>query len=302
VADDRDEGRHPPGDDRWWSESWYFDYAARDGSLGGYVRLGYYPNQRVAWWWAYLVGAGRPLVARRAHEVPVPKRGLEVRDEGLWACLTAETPNQHWSVGMEAFAAALDDPLDAYRGERGERVPFGLDLEWEAAAPVFDYPGVTRYEQSCTVYGEILVGEERLAFEGLGQRDHSWGPRDWWRFGWCWTSGALSDGTRYHGSSVEAGGGRYTPGYVVSPAGELTPVYDWTVETQLGDEGLPIESAMRLGPLDLRVTPEGLAPILLVDEAGGRISRFPRALCRVEATDGATGFGWTEWNQPQPKP
>jgi hypothetical protein len=300
VASAQDEGRHDADGDRWWGESWYFDFAAADGSLGGYVRLGFYPNQKVAWWWAYLVGEGRPLVALRAHEVPMPKKGLEVRDDGLWACLTAETPHDHWSVGMEAFGVAFDDPADAYRGERGDRVPFGLDLEWEASAPVFDYPGVTRYEQACTVYGDILVGDERLSFEGPGERDHSWGQRDWWRHEWCWTSGALDDGTRYHGCAVEVGpDARYLPGFVAGASGELEGFYGWDLETALGPEGLPRSARMQLGGLDLDVTPIEFAPILLTDPFEGRVSRFPRAMCRVQAADGRAGVSWTEWNQPQ---
>ena len=33
---------------------------------------------------------------------------------------------------------------------------------------------------------------------GQGQRDHSWGVRDWWAFGWCWAAARLDDGTRVH--------------------------------------------------------------------------------------------------------
>lgn len=297
-----DEGRHEPTTDKWWGESWYLDFAAVDGSVGGYVRLGYYPNQKVAWWWAYLVGRDRPLVALRAHDVAVPRTGTEVRSDGLWACLTAETPLQHWSVGMEAFAVALDDPVETYRGERGDRVPFGLDLEWEAVAPAFDYPGTTRYEQSCQVHGEILVGGERIEFSGPGQRDHSWGPRDWWRFGWLWTAGWLDDGTRFHGASIELGEARYQPGYVVSPGGELTGVFGWKQDTTLAAEGFPAAVRMELGSLDMQVTPVGFAPILLTDESEGRVSRFPRAMCRFVDAGGASGVGWTEWNQPQAAP
>src|SRR5258708_23462574 len=94
-----DEGRHEPAPDKWWNESWYFDFAAPDGSIGGYVRLGYYPNQQVAWWWAYLVGPDRPLVALRAHDVAVPKQGMEVRSDGLGAWLTPQTPAQPLAVG-----------------------------------------------------------------------------------------------------------------------------------------------------------------------------------------------------------
>jgi len=40
------------------------------------------------------------------------------------------------------------------------------------------------------------------------------------------------------------------------------------------------------------------APVLLADGTG-RISRFPRALCRfTDPAGGRSGVGWTEWNQP----
>src|SRR5436309_9893854 len=35
---------HRPGTDRLWGESWYFDFASADGSVGGFVRVGDYPN------------------------------------------------------------------------------------------------------------------------------------------------------------------------------------------------------------------------------------------------------------------
>ena len=39
-----DERAHAPGEERLWGESWYFDFTNREGTLGGYVRLGLYPN------------------------------------------------------------------------------------------------------------------------------------------------------------------------------------------------------------------------------------------------------------------
>ena len=35
-ADPADEHNHDPGDEHWWGESYYFDFARPDGSLGGY--------------------------------------------------------------------------------------------------------------------------------------------------------------------------------------------------------------------------------------------------------------------------
>jgi len=296
--DPTDEGRHDHGPEPLWSESWYFDFAAADGTLGGYVRLGLLPNERRAWYWAYLVGEGRPLVAVRDHDVPLPAgRSLEVRAEGLWAELVCETANDHWSVNLEAFGVALADPAEAYRSERGDRVALGLDLEWEAAGDVFPYPGMTRYEQACTVHGEVLVGRERLPFSGWGERDHSWGVRDWWSIPWCWTSGRLDDGTAFHAATTTLEGVDWHPGFVIAPGTrDARTIDDFTVETDTGAEQLPVAARMRLHDLDLTVTPRFHAPVLL-EATDGRVSRFPRSLCRFAAADGRQGYGWTEWNQ-----
>ena len=37
---------------------------------------------------------------------------------------------------------------------------------------------------------------------------------------------------------------------------------------------------------------------LRLTTSDGRVSRFPRSLCRFATDDGRTGVGWTEWNQP----
>jgi hypothetical protein len=232
--------------------------------------------------------------------VPLPRGALEVRAEGLWADHTCETPLEHWSVANECHAVALDDPADMYGRMLGDRVPLAVDLEWEADGEPYPYPGVTRYEIPCRVHGEVLVGDERLEIDGPGQRDHSWGVRDWWQFGWVWTSGHLDDGTHFHGSDI-----RIRPdlrvgfGYVQAPGAALAPVHAVDATEELGDHGLPVAARIGLGDLDCDVAPIALAPALLTAD-DGRISRFPRALCHfTDRATGRSGPGWTEWNQPQ---
>ena len=119
------------------------------------------------------------------------------------------------SLGCEAFAVSVDDPAEVYGDLRGDRVPFGFDLEWETDGGVYPWIGSTRYEVPCTVHGEILVGDETIDFDGIGQRDHSWGVRDWWSVGWMWTAGGLADGTRFHTTRVRIPGlEAFAPGYV----------------------------------------------------------------------------------------
>ncbi|MDQ6910049.1 MAG: hypothetical protein M3Z84_04580 [Actinomycetota bacterium] len=190
-----DERRHQPGSGAHWEESWYFDFVVPGGSFGGFVRLGLRAAEGRAWWWTVLAGDRRPLVSVRDHDVDLPTgRNLEVRASGLWAEITTETPLQHWSVGLEAFGVALDDPGEAWLGERGDRVAVGLDLEWEAT----EVPVNNRsdgYSQPCSVHGDVLIDDERLMIDARGWRAHVWGDRDWWSTGSPPTTGGhLDDG------------------------------------------------------------------------------------------------------------
>jgi hypothetical protein len=189
MTERAEEGRHQPGPGRHWEESYGFDFAARDGSVGGYVRLGLRAGDGGAWYWAAVVGSDRPLVLVRDHDVPLPRgRSLEVRNSGLWADHTCETPLEHWTVGLEAFGVALDDPLEAFGEERGDLCALGMDLEWESVDDAS--PAAGGYEQSCTVHGEVLVGAERLELDGIGWRTHRWGDRNWWTGDpWSWAGG-----------------------------------------------------------------------------------------------------------------
>lgn len=301
AATPSDEGRHEPGPEEYWNESWYFDFMDETGTLGGYVRLGLYPNLGVAWYWACVVDEGRPLVTVIDHEVPLPgARSMEIRTEGLWADHTVETPLDHMTLGCEAFATGVEDPSETYGDLRGDRVPFGLDLEWETDGETFEYPGVTRYEIPCRVHGEVLVGDERIDFEGWGQRDHSWGVRDWWTVGWSWNSGRLDDGTRFHSTHVTLGDVPvYATGYVQSPSGVLAPVTTVERTQVLGEHGFPVRGDVVLDGLALGIEPVAFSPVLLT-ASDGRVARFPRALCRfTDEANGRSGVGWTEWNQPE---
>jgi hypothetical protein len=247
----------------------------------------------VGWYWAALVGSGRLLVVVRDHEVALPRHSaLEVRAEGLWSALNCETPHDHWSIGLEAFAVALDDAAEAFGDERGERTALGLDLEWEASAPVFTRGGLDagggRYEQACSVYGDVLVGDERLDFSGWGRREHWWGIQDWWAGPSSAATGRLDDG-RIFAAWPEGGylAGPDGPGALA--AGEVV------IETVVDPGGMPVSATVALGQLVLGVTPIGHAPVL-VEGPSGKTARLARSLCRYRSVEGGVaGAGWAEW-------
>jgi len=302
MTDRSDEGRHQAGAGPHWEESFAFDFAASDGSVGGYVRLGFRPAERVAWYWAAFVstssgraGRGHPhpaLVLVRDHDVPLPRgRTLEVRTSGLWADHTCETPLEHWTVGVEAFGVALDDPREAFRGERGDLCPLGFDLEWEATEPArpgdeqgYDQGYDQGYGQACTVHGEVLVGTERLELDGVGWRCHRWGNRDWW-----------APGSGSGGDHPPAASGRTWAGGHFD-AGAAFATTDVEVVT---DDGLVVSAA--IPGLALRAEPIAHAPVGL-PRADGTAGRLDRALCRYASTDGRRAVGWIEHLTSPPAP
>jgi len=208
--------------------------------------------------------------------VPLPRAGLEVRADGLWGELVCETPLEHWSIGLEAFGLAYDDLADAWGDEWGERLPVGLDLEWEVApelgaiperiadggesatdrppsmpaGPSPGAPGVG-YAHPGRIHGEILVGNDRIAFAGTGFRSRASGVLDWW-----------SDGPHRRLAWVAPTGA----GPVVTGAAAHT-------------------AAVVLGQVPVLVTAADRPAV-----------RLARALCRVDGPgSGASGLGWAEW-------
>jgi hypothetical protein len=295
-----DEDRHTPGSEPLWGESWYHDFAAADGSYGGYLRLGLYPNLGIAWNWLYLVRKGEPLVVVRDHEMPCPAAGgpLEVASptaRGAWGPVD---PLRSYRITSEGTGVALSDPSAAFHGEQGPEVHASVDLTWEGVASCFGYDATTRFEQSAWVSGEIVIGEDHIDVRCPGQRDHSWGVRDWWLFPWVWCSGRLDDGTWWHcARSALAGDQLFQTGYLVGPDGELREATTIGLDYALDAEQLPTSTRLTIGELELSIVPELHAPVLLVSSEG-KESRFPRAMCSATTPDGRSGHGWLEFNFP----
>ena len=153
-------------------EAWSLAFAG-PGATGGFLRIVRWPDR--AWFWAYLVAPAVGLVVVRDHDVAPPRgRSPVLRADGLWSELLEETPDEHWTIGLEAFGVRLDDPLDAEHGERGERLPAGLDLEWEAGAGPYG-----------SVHGMLLAGAARVDVAGTGTFERTtFGGNPWdgaWR-------------------------------------------------------------------------------------------------------------------------
>jgi hypothetical protein len=300
TVDPRDERRHPPDGELLWNESYYLDFVADDGSVGGYARIGMYPNLGVTWWTTMVVGPDRPMVSSVAFDLPPPAgdRIAIESDHHLVTC-QAELPLELMRLQATAPAVVNHDPTSSYRGGSGTATTVSIDLAWRTDGRPYHYGVTTRYEIPCLVEGEVSVGDERIGIRGQGQRDHSWGVRDWWAFGWCWAALRLDDGTRIHFADIRIPGMPVALGYLQSPGAPVRAVASLEVVDRLGSEGLPTAATVTVGPgpVELVIEPVAFGPVLLT-APDGRTSRFPRAMARCTAADGRRGTGWIEWNQP----
>jgi hypothetical protein len=263
-----------------------------------YTRLGLYPNLDRAWVTAYICRPGRASVAIVDFSAALPAgEELRVEREGLLVehhCLSAL---DRFRVHLDAVGEAFDDPSAPLRGEPGAPVAAAFDLVWETDGAPYAYRVATRYEIPCRVSGSVHVGDQRIELSGAGQRDHSWGPRDWWSADWVWSAGHLDDGTRFHAVEFRLPGAPPVGlGYVQPPQGELVEPQRVSASEQIAPGGLIGGARIICGELALDVAPLAFGPLRL-ESPDGRLSHFPRAMCKVLAADGRAGLAWVEWNR-----
>jgi hypothetical protein len=303
VPKPEDEGRHTPGSDALWNESWYADGVSADGSLGVYLRLGRMPNADRALYTAYVCGPDRPTVMLVDGKAPLPDQADDmqvIETERYSASQSIDEPLRSFSMRVRGMAESFDDPAAILvEGASGEAVELELELTWVTDGQPYRWRIGERYEVPCRVSGTVRVGNEVIQFSGPGQRDHSWGSRDWWGADWMWSAFHFEDGTHTHLVTTPTLPGRGI-GYV-QKGDEVTEMAEAESDHVVRDDGLVASDrlTMTAAGLEIEVEPIAFGPIRLV-AGDGRVSHFVRAMSRVSDGSGRSGTGWIEWNMNQP--
>ncbi|ORV18587.1 DUF7065 domain-containing protein [Mycobacterium celatum] len=294
------ESAHTATAEPLWSESWYADFADATQGFGGWVRIGLMPNQRRAWLHALLCGPDVPTVAVVEFDAPLPVEPWALRTGTIAFTHSADSALQTYRVVLQGRGQSYADPSALLRGEAGVAADVAMDLVWSTDGTPYQYRLTTRYEIPCRVSGSVTVdGASYRIDAALGQRDHSWGVRDWWGMDWNWSALHLDDGTHLHAVDIRIPG---TPaigvGYVQDRQGAVTELSAVGGREVFGDNGLPTEARLAVDPGGISATIDlrGHAPLRLVAD-DGRISHFPRAWGTVSTADGRAGVGWLEWNR-----
>ena len=297
---EEDELAHAPTTEPLWSESWYADFVDAAEGLGGWFRIGLIANQHKAWVHALLCGPDMPTVAVDA-EVPLPVDPWVLRTDAFEVGHSATAPLQTYRVDVRARAQAYPDPSALLRGEAGTHVAMTMNLVWATDGTPYKYRLTTRYEIPCAVSGTVTVNDTSYRVDSVpGQRDHSWGVRDWWSMDWIWSALHLDDGTHLHGVNIRIPGApTFSVGYVQGgPGSDVTELDTVASREAFGANGLPLNATLTLNPGEITADVEvrGHAPVRLTAD-DGRVSQFPRAWASIRTADGRSGVGWVEWNR-----
>ena len=205
VPADTDEGTHEPDAGILWSESHYLDAVAPGAGTGVYVRLGRLANQGRSHAMLAVVRPGAGPVVLADPDAPLPAvngTDLLVKAGAYRIELAWDAPLRQVRVTASGTATAYDEPADVLREAAGRQVPFKAGLTWCTDGVPFRWRSQTRYEIPCHVSGQVTVDGERIDVGWTGQRDHSWGARDWWSIEWNWMAVHLDDGSRWHSAAV----------------------------------------------------------------------------------------------------
>ena len=297
---DDDELAHVATDEPLWSESWYADFVDAAQGLGGWFRIGLVANQQAAWVQVLLCGPDLPTVAVLDYEVPLPADPWVLHTDAFEIGHAATAPLQTYRVDVRAQGQSYSDPSALLRGEPGTPVDMTMNLVWTTDGTPYKYRITTRYEIPCTVTGTVTVNDTTYRMDSVrGQRDHSWGVRDWWSMDWMWSALHLDDGTHLHALDINIP--NVPPigiGYIQDPDRNVTELHTVTNPRAFGDNGLPLKMSLSLNPGGITgdVDIHGQAPVLLTGP-DGQVSEFARAWVSIDTTDGRTGVGWMEWNR-----
>ena len=300
-----DESAHTATGEPLWNESWYADFADAANGFGGWIRIGLIPNQQTAWLHALLCGPELPTVAVVDVEVPLPIDPWTLQTGAIDFTHAADDPLRTYRIALRGHGQSYPDPAALLRAEQGAPAEVAIDLEWTTDGTPYQYRLATRYEIPCTVAGTVTIDGHRYTVDSVpGQRDHSWGVRDWWSMDWVWSALHLDDGTHLHAVDIRIPG--VPPvgiGYVQDRGGTVTELQTVAPRQTFDADGLPVSATLSVDPGGVTATVDvrGHAPVRLV-APDGRISQFPRVWATVSTADGRTGVGWLEWNRNLPTP
>ncbi len=248
----QDDYTHPLGPESNFNESMYFNFFDRARGSGGFLRLGNRANEGYAEMTLTLyLPDGSVLFQYKRPEITTndAMNAGGMRFETIKPMEQLRTVYEGSAVHL-AEPAQMADPRTAFKNNPHKRVK--VDLIHEASGPVYGSSGSrhtvvdpekefakAHYEQHMRVHGTVEIDGDVQQIDGLGLRDHSWGPRYWQAiYSYRWLTINFAPDFHAMVSTIWRDPEHRSQGGVVVRGDKMDQIVGVDIETDFEDNGL----------------------------------------------------------------
>jgi pyruvate,water dikinase len=232
---------HEFGDHIDWNESYYFNFYDQRNAICGFMRIGLKPNRNEKSMFCFFMMPDGEVIGGREQEsfrnAELRVRGLryeKVVPERTWRLLFTGTMLK--SSGRESVASEVF-----------------FNLEFEGMNKIFDYresvppekvqmsrvAAAEHMEQFGRITGKLVIDGREYAIEGLGERDHSWGVRDWIApTMWVWLTAQFGEDCAFNLTKLLVNEGEVDAGFIHID-GENKAIVRAEIQTDFEPDGAP---------------------------------------------------------------
>ena len=290
---------HPKGSHIEWNESFYFSFYDKVNDICAFMRIGLKPNKPLKNMFCFFMLPDGSYI------------GLKEDDKYENDILSAKNLTFHKIHPEKKWNLKFDGKLLNFSNKQPVKVSFNLDFE--SLNKIFDYRECVsgfkekisqsvaseHLEQFGKATGELKVGDNQYKISGLGERDHSWGTRDWNAPKmWIWLTCQFSDEAALNVTKLTVSEGEVDAGFV-HIGGENLPIMKATIDTKYNQDGSPnsfkmelLDKKGKIHKVDARIIKNVKLPFTSGD--GTKQSIMHETLTQYQM-DGKIGYGIAEY-------
>jgi len=292
---------HAPGDHPDWSESFYFNFYDSTNDICAFMRVGLKPNKNEKNVFCFILMPDGSIFGVKDDE-PMKDSGLKAGGVQFEKIVAEKKWRLNFSGKMTKFSS-----------DKKEQEDVRFSVDFETLNDVFDYRECVsgrneeiskkiaseHMEQFGRASGNLSVGDKEFQIDGLGERDHSWGVRDWNAPKmWLWLTCQFSDTSAFNVTKLILKDGEVDAGFI-HVDGKNVPILKVDIHTDFDEVGNPKSLQMKLVGGD-GVTREVTANVIrqavlpFASEDGKELSLMHETLARYELGD-EVGYGIAEY-------
>jgi len=289
-------GSHPD-----WNESFYFNFYDRDKDICGFMRIGLKPNRDEKSMFFFLMMPDGSLISARDAE---GFKNSEFRVKGLR--YRKLEPEKRWNIDYHGEMT--------WSGKAGQgKAKVSMMLEFEGLHRIFNYRDCVtgdkvemskiaaseHTEQHGRLRGRLVIDDKEIILDALGERDHSWGVRDWIApTMWIWLTAQFPNGIAMNLTKLMMDEGVVDAGFLFKD-GRNVPIVGATVETDYAPDGSPRTLSIVMRDKEgaehrMKAEIVRIAKLPFAGSGSASMAIMHETLARYEF-GGVTGFGIAEY-------